>query len=173
MQTLTLWLSYNTQPNTGLHKLVASLSFNYACGLLGSSPIHLSLPVSTPPLFLGTFKLPPAHYSFDKAVISPWRRWQTGERERAGEGWQNKQARVLICQQQKLANCSPDCDTGRERTNTQILPLTSPSPFEPPTPRLANRRDEREGERVSRWIFTALQNHYWQLAFVREDSSCL
>lgn len=29
----------------------------------------------------------------------------------------NRRLRVLICQQQKLANCTPDCDTGREKIN--------------------------------------------------------
>lgn len=35
----------------------------------------------------------------------------------------NRRLRVLICQQQKLANCTPDCDTGRERikpTNSSL-----------------------------------------------------
>lgn len=33
------------------------------------------------------------------------------ERERDGR------LRVLICQQQKLTNCTPDCDSGRDRIN--------------------------------------------------------
>lgn len=76
---------YNTQPNTGVHKLVASLSFNYARGLLDSSPIHMSLPFSTPTLFPGTFKLPPAHCSLDKAAISRGGDGKAGESKRAGD----------------------------------------------------------------------------------------
>lgn len=74
-------------------------------------------------------------------------RW---ERKR-GKEMANRRLRVLICQQQKLANCTPDCDTGRERINPPT-PLSLPlSPFlsfnSPSLPLQTTERGKEEGER--------------------------
>lgn len=72
-------------------------------------------------------------------------------RKEEREEMANRRLRVLICQQQKLANCTPDCDTGRERINPPT-PLSLPlSPFlsfnSPSLPLRTTERGKEEGER--------------------------